>query len=102
MKKQLYDRINKQYACREGNSFKKFLSSLLKGVCSEIYFVYPFPKTILSCYREEAQETISLLEENVKDVETERDELKAKVDAMAAAAEEKSNVIILSLLYHTK
>ena len=35
---------------------------------------------------------MSLLEDNVKDVETERDELKAKVADMLSAAEQKANV----------
>ena len=49
----------------------------------------------LSCYREEAQETVSLLEDNVKDVESERDELKTKLEALAASAEERLNVSCL-------
>ena len=48
-------------------------------------------------FREEAQETVSLLEDSVKDVETERDELKAKVEGMLSAAEEKANVSQFSL-----
>ena len=48
----------------------------------------------ICCYREEAQETVALLEDNVKDVEVERDDLKARLAAMEAIAEEKASVSI--------
>ena len=56
-----------------------------------MYFVF-------RTFREEAQETVSLLEDSVKDVETERDQLKAKVEAMSTAAEEKTNVCHVYLI----
>ena len=49
-------------------------------------------RALLFYCRETTQETVSLLEDNVKDVETERDELKSKIQSMTAMAEEKDKV----------
>ena len=66
-------------------------------VYSRVFFGTDF---VFMGFREEAQETVSLLEDSVKDVETERDELKAKVEGMLSAAEEKANVSEFLLVQH--
>ena len=51
-----------------------------------------FCRALFLYCRETTLETVSLLEDNVRDVETERDELKSRIQSMTAMAEEKDKV----------
>jgi hypothetical protein len=46
----------------------------------------------ISCYREESQETVTLLEENVKDLEKEKDILTSQLQGALEARKEQDKV----------
>ena len=72
---------------------KIFVLSIFKWRIKTGFTVHSLVCRALLFYcRETTQETVSLLEDNVRDVETERDELKSRIQSMTAMAEEKDKV----------
>ena len=72
---------------------KIFVMSIYEWPLQTCFTVYSLVCRALRFYcRETTQETVSLLEDNVRDVETERDELRSKIQSMTAMAEEKDQV----------